>query len=71
MRGTAVTGSHSTTRGEDLFERLNCFIDEKIGLEFEMLSDLTTDGARAMVGSQKGLIPLVKKKTESSQSVSK
>ncbi|MBN3322622.1 GTD2A protein, partial [Atractosteus spatula] len=51
---------HGTTRGEDLFERLVLSM-KKLQLTFEKLSGLTTDGATAMVGSQKGLIAFVKK----------
>ncbi|XP_016061495.1 PREDICTED: general transcription factor II-I repeat domain-containing protein 2B-like isoform X1 [Miniopterus natalensis] len=51
---------HGATRGEDLFERLVLSM-KKLELTFGKLSGLTTDGAPAMVGSQKGLIAFVKK----------
>ena len=37
---------------------------EKLELKFEKLSGLTADGAPAMVGSQKGLVAIVKKELE-------
>lgn len=52
---------HGTTRGVDLFETLTLSMKKKIELTFEKLSGLTTDGAPAMVGLQKGLIVFVKK----------
>ena len=51
---------HGTTRSEDLFQRLVLSM-KKLELTFEKLSGLTTDGAPAMVGSQKGLVAFVKK----------
>jgi hypothetical protein len=56
----SLEAMHGTTRGEDLFERLVLSM-KKLELTFEKLSGLTTDGAPAMVGSQKGLIAFVKK----------
>ena len=51
---------HGTTKCEDLFERLVLSM-KKLDLTFEKLRGFTTDGAPAMVGSQKGLITFVKK----------
>nr|KAF6426422.1 hypothetical protein HJG59_009130 [Molossus molossus] len=56
----SLEAMQGTTRGEDLFERLVLSM-EKLELTFEKLSGLITDGALAMVGSQKGLIAFVKK----------
>lgn len=56
----SLEAMHGTTRGEDLFERLVLSM-KKLELTFEKLSGLTTDGAPAMVGSQKGLVAFVKK----------
>ncbi|CAK6436213.1 unnamed protein product [Pipistrellus nathusii] len=56
----SLEAMHGTTRGEDLFERLVLSM-KKFELTFEKLSGLITDGAPAMVDSQKGLISLVKK----------
>ncbi|KAK0148944.1 General transcription factor II-I repeat domain-containing protein 2 [Merluccius polli] len=55
----SLEAMHGTTRGEDLFEKLVSAL-QKFELSFEKLSGLTTDGAPAMVGSQKGLTALVK-----------
>lgn len=51
---------HGTTKDEDLFEQV-ILVMNKFELSFEKLSGLTTDGAPAMVGQQKGLTLLVKK----------
>lgn len=56
----SLEAMHGTTTGEDLFESLVSSMN-KLELTFEKLSGLTTDGAPAMVGSQKGLIAFVKK----------
>ncbi|XP_074045122.1 LYR motif-containing protein 9 isoform X1 [Macrotis lagotis] len=56
----SLEAMHSNTGGEDLFERLVLSM-KKLELTFEKLSGLTTDGAPAMVDSQKGLIAFVKK----------
>lgn len=56
----SLEAMHGTTTGEDLYERLVLSM-KKLELTFEKLSGLTTDGAPAMVGSQKGLIAFVKK----------
>ncbi|KAM4043803.1 general transcription factor II-I repeat domain-containing protein 2-like [Anomaloglossus baeobatrachus] len=56
----SLEAMHGSTRGEDLFEKLVLAM-KKLELSFEKLSGLTTDGAPAMVGSQKGLIAFVKK----------
>ncbi|XP_045118463.1 general transcription factor II-I repeat domain-containing protein 2B-like [Portunus trituberculatus] len=49
----SLEAMHGTTTGEDLFESLVSSMN-KLELTFEKLSGLTTDGAPAMVGSQKG-----------------
>ncbi|KAK1333566.1 LOW QUALITY PROTEIN: hypothetical protein QTO34_005951, partial [Cnephaeus nilssonii] len=59
----SLEAMHGTTRGEDLFERLVLSM-KKFELTFEKLSGLITDGAPAMVDSQKGLISLVKKELD-------
>lgn len=51
---------YDTTRGEDVFENVVSAMN-KLELPFDKLSGLTTDGALAMVGSQKGLIAFIKK----------
>ena len=56
----SLESMHGTTRGEDLFEKLLLAM-RKFNLPFERLSGLATDGAPAMVGSQKGLTTLVKR----------
>ncbi|CDW61204.1 DUF4371 domain containing protein [Trichuris trichiura] len=56
----SLEAMHSTTRGEDIFEKLVLSM-QRFGLKFEKLSGLTTDGAPAMVGLQKGLAAFVKK----------
>lgn len=56
----SLEAMHDTTTGEDLFERLVVSV-KKLELTFEKLSGITTDGAPAMVGSQKGLVAFVKK----------
>ncbi|KHJ40557.1 hypothetical protein D918_09394 [Trichuris suis] len=56
----SLEAMHGTTRGEDLYEKLVLSM-ERFGLKFEKLSGLTTDGAPAMAGSQKGLVAFVKK----------
>ncbi|KAK1343747.1 hypothetical protein QTO34_014300 [Cnephaeus nilssonii] len=48
----SVGAVHGTTRGEDLFERLVLSM-KKFELRFENVSDLTIDGAPAMVGLHK------------------
>ena len=51
---------HGTTRGEDLFEKLLLAM-RKFNLPFEKLGEIATDGAPAMVGSQKGSTALLEK----------
>ena len=51
---------HGTIRGEDLFEKLLLAM-EKSNLPFEKLGGIATDGAPAMVGSQKRLTALLEK----------
>ena len=52
---------HGTTRGEDLLKKLLLAMG-KFNLPFEKLGEIATDSAPAMVGSQKGLTALFKKK---------
>ena len=52
---------HANTRGKDLLQKL-LLAAQKFNLPFEKLSGVATDGAPAMVGSQKGLTALLKKK---------
>ena len=56
----SLESMHGTTRGEDLFEKLLLAM-RKFNLPFEKLGGIATDGAPAMVGSQKGLTALLKK----------
>ncbi len=56
----SLQAMHGTTKGEDLFEQVALAMN-KFELPFEKLSGLATDGAPAMLGSQKGLTALVKK----------
>ena len=56
----SLESMHGTTRGEDLFEKLLLAMG-KFNLPFEKLRGIATDGAPAMVGSQKGLTTLLKK----------
>ena len=51
---------HANTRGEDLFQKL-LLATQKFNFPFEKLSEVATDGAPVMVGSQKGLTALFKK----------
>ena len=54
----SLESMHGTTRGEDLFEKLLMAMG-KFNLLFENLGGIATDGALAMVGSQKGLTALL------------
>ena len=56
----SLESMHGTTRSEDLFEKLLLAMG-KFNLPFEKLGGIATDGAPAMVGSQKGLTALLKK----------
>uniref|UniRef100_A0A674N6P6 SPIN-DOC-like zinc-finger domain-containing protein n=1 Tax=Takifugu rubripes TaxID=31033 RepID=A0A674N6P6_TAKRU len=51
---------HGTSKGEDLFSQVVVAMNN-FELPFEKLSGIATDGAPAMVGTQKGLTALVKK----------
>jgi hypothetical protein len=57
----ALVGMHGTTTGEDIFNELDKII-KKYDLPYNKLSGISTDGAPAMVGAQKGVIALIKKK---------
>nr|XP_006115076.1 general transcription factor II-I repeat domain-containing protein 2A-like [Pelodiscus sinensis]XP_025036450.1 general transcription factor II-I repeat domain-containing protein 2A-like [Pelodiscus sinensis] len=54
---------HDSIRGEDVFEKVISAV-HGYQLSFEKLSGLTTNGAPAMVESQKGLVALVKKEMD-------
>ena len=56
----SLESMHGTTRCEDLFDK-PLLAMRKFNLPFEKLGGIATDGAPAMVGSQKGLTALLKK----------
>ena len=55
----ALESMHANTRGEDLFQK-HPLATQKFNLPFEKLSGVATDGAPAMVGSQKSLTAFLK-----------
>ncbi|TWW71158.1 General transcription factor II-I repeat domain-containing protein 2A [Takifugu flavidus] len=56
----SLQAMHGTSKGEDLFSQVVVAMNN-FELPFEKLSGIATDGAPAMVGTQKGLTALVKK----------
>eukprot|EP00066_Takifugu_rubripes_P002448 XP_003964395.1 PREDICTED: general transcription factor II-I repeat domain-containing protein 2-like [Takifugu rubripes] len=56
----SLQAMHGTSKGEDLFSQVVVAMNN-FELPFENLSGIATDGAPAMVGTQKGLTALVKK----------
>lgn len=56
----SLRAMHGTTKGEDLFKEVIAVMSN-FALRFEKLSGIATDGAPAMVGTQKGLTALIKK----------
>ncbi|KAE9527235.1 hypothetical protein AGLY_012933 [Aphis glycines] len=53
-----------TTKGSDIFEKVNCCI-ENLGLTWEKLCSITTDGAPNMVGRNTGLVGRIAELTTS------
>ncbi|CAI6372756.1 unnamed protein product [Macrosiphum euphorbiae] len=53
-----------TTKGADIFEKVNCCI-ENLGLTWEKLCSITTDGAPNMVGRNTGLVGRIAELTTS------
>lgn len=49
---------NTTTTGKDIFEAVSNAID-KIGLKWDKLCGVTTDGAPAMTGERKGMASMV------------
>lgn len=59
-----LIGLKCTTKGEDIFQAVKkCLSDN--GLDLETLSGLTTDGAAAMTGKNKGVVKLIMNEMES------
>jgi hypothetical protein len=50
---------HGTTKGSDIFEVVRNYVDKYGG--FDKCSSIVTDGAKAMVGEQKGFSGLSRK----------
>lgn len=51
-----------TTTGKDVFNELDKLIESCVGLSYNKLSGITTDGAPSMIGKVNGLVGLVKNK---------